>query len=79
MIRSVLSVKFLDPTIAKVWGIKYEKPIILELKFDLENYSDKVFLLYFNKFTHQPPQFILYQSADTDLARYKLKGFIVDI
>lgn len=41
--RASIPLNFLDPTMAKAWGMKWDQAIILELKFNLENYNDQVY------------------------------------
>jgi hypothetical protein len=51
--RAAISTDFLDPTVAKVWGIRPKQPIILELRFHLENFQSQVrlTLILFNSFS----------------------------
>eukprot|EP01114_Cavostelium_apophysatum_P019380 TRINITY_DN6231_c0_g1_i1.p1 TRINITY_DN6231_c0_g1~~TRINITY_DN6231_c0_g1_i1.p1 ORF type:complete len:564 (-),score=140.41 TRINITY_DN6231_c0_g1_i1:26-1717(-) len=63
IVRTKLSVSFLDPITAKIWGINHSKPIIIELKFVGPLYlEDK----------KNPPLFNLYQSGDVNLGKEKL-------
>lgn len=40
--RAKIPLNFLDATVAKVWGMKHDQSIILEFKFNLDNYNDEV-------------------------------------
>jgi hypothetical protein len=63
IVRTILKVNFLDQTIAKIWGINYNKPIIIELKFTGPIYLED---------RKNPPSFNLYQSSDISLEKEKL-------